>query len=135
MTKSQRARLGFGVWVLGFGISVLAHHSDAAFDPRQSVTLQGVVTRFVWENPHIQVQLTVTNADGTTARWAIEGNPPGRIGGKGLKDSLKVGDRVRISAYRAADPSHYSARGYELTLQDGRRFIIGEALSRLPPRT
>ncbi len=102
-----------------------AHHSDAAFDPRQRVTLRGVVTRFSWENPHIRVDLDVTDPGGTLAAWAVEGNPPGRIGGRGLKDALTIGQVVTVSAHRAKDPSARSARGYELTLADGRRFIIG----------
>ncbi len=108
-----------------------AHHSDAAFDSHQLITLRGVVTRFSWENPHIRVYLDVAGPDGTRAAWAVEGNPPGRIGGRGLKDALKVGEVVTVSAYRAKDPSTLAASGYELTLADGRRFIIG---SRIKPR-
>lgn len=127
MTKFQRLQLGFGVWVLGFGFPLLAaHHSDAAFDRDRPITLRGTVTKFIWENPHIQVYLHVRDADGTLATWAVEGNPPGRIGGRGLKDALKIGDLVRITAYRAKNPSHRSARGYDLTLSDGRRFMIGD---------
>lgn len=106
-------------------IAASAHHSDAAFDPHGAVILQGVVTRFIWENPHIRVYLDVKEAGGTLSTWAVEGNPPGRIGGKGLKDALKIGDRITISAYPAKTPSLRRARGYNLTLPDGRRFTIG----------
>jgi len=134
MTSIRVWSLGFGVWVLGFGIWDLgfgfpllaAHHSDAAFDPYQPITLQGTVTKFIWENPHIRVYLDVRDADGKRATWEVEGNPPGRIGGRGLKDALKAGDRIRISAHRAKDPSQRFARGVDLTLPDGRRFIIGD---------
>lgn len=102
-----------------------AHHSDAAYDARHAVTLHGTVTKFIWENPHIHVYLDVKDADGTPVTWAVEGNPPGRIGGRGLKDALKVGDLIRITAYRAKDPALRAARGYDLTLPDGRRFVIG----------
>ena len=89
------------------------------------------MTRFSWENPHIRIHLDVAAPGGTRAEWAVEGNPPGRIGGRGLKDVLKVGEAVTVSAYRAKDPSTRLASGYELTLADGRRFIIG---SRIKPR-
>jgi hypothetical protein len=111
---------------LGFGISASAHHSDAAFDPRQLITLEGRVTSFAWQNPHILITLRVTGARGTTT-WDIEGNPPGRIRGRGLKDALKLGDRVRLTVYRAKDGSLAFARGHELTLPDGRLFVIGSA--------
>jgi hypothetical protein len=127
MTKSQaRNLLGFGIWVLGFGISLAAHHSDAAFDPRQLVTLEGRVTSFAWQNPHIHITLQVSGPRGSTT-WDIEGNPPGRIRGRGLKDALKPGDRVRMTVYPAKDGSLAFARGHELTLPDGRRFGIGSA--------
>ena len=106
-----------------------AHHSDAAFDSHQRITLQGVVTRFSWVNPHILVDLDVADPRGTRVAWVVEGNPPGRIGGRGLKDALKVGDVVTISAYRAKDPAIRFARGYDLTLADGRRFVIGSGIA------
>ncbi len=83
------------------------------------------MTKFSWKNPHIRVYLDVSTGGGALTTWAVEGNPPGRVGGRGLKDALKVGDVVTISAYRATNPSARSARGYDLTLADGRRFIIG----------
>ena len=133
MTRSQEVTflgcgLGFvlriGIWFLGFGISLLGHHSDAAFDPRQLITIEGRVTSFAWQNPHIHITLQVSGPGGTTT-WDIEGNPPGRIRGRGLKDALKLGDRVRMTVYRARNGSLLFARGHELTLPDGRRFIIG----------
>lgn len=118
---------GIGVWLMMSGLS--AHHSDAAFDPHDPITLQGIVTKFIWENPHIWVYLEAKDADGRLVTWAVEGNPPGRIGGQGMKDAVKIGDQVRITAYKAKDPSRRYARGYDLTLLDGRRFIIGSVLS------
>jgi hypothetical protein len=102
-----------------------AHHSDAAFDLQQPITLQGVVSRFVWENPHIRIYVDVRESDGTVATWKVEGNPPGRIRGRGLKDAVKRGDRITIGAYRAKDRSQRYALGYDLALADGRHFAIG----------
>ena len=127
MTKSQMVALGFGFWVLGFGVfSLHAHHSDTAYDLFQPITLQGTVAKFLWENPHIRVYIDVSDANGRRATWDVEGNPPGRIGGRGLRDALKVGDRITIAAYRAKDPSERTALGFRLTLDDGRRFTIGD---------
>jgi hypothetical protein len=115
----------------GVGLSLMtiaasAHHSDAAFDPHAPVTLQGVVRQFSWHNPHIRVSIDVRDADGRVATWQVEGNPPGRIRGPGLKDALEVGSHVTVSAYRARDTSQQYARGFTLTLADGRRFTIGD---------
>ena len=102
-----------------------AHHSDAAYDVQHPITLQGTVSRFLWQNPHIRIDVDVRDASGAVVTWRVEGNPPGRIRGRGLKDAIKIGDRVTIGAYRAKDPSQRSALGYDLLLADGRRFTIG----------
>ena len=132
MTRSRRSLWGveswvlvLGSWVLGAG-SLAAHHSDSAYDLFQPITLQGTVAKFLWENPHVRVFIEVRDADGRVATWDVEGNPPGRIGGRGLRDALKVGDRITVSGYRARDPAQRSALGYRLTLVDGRRFTIGD---------
>jgi uncharacterized protein DUF6152 len=127
MTESPGFLLGLGIWALCLGpCPSSAHHSDAAYDLFQPITLHGTVAKFSWENPHIRVYVDVIDADGRRATWDVEGNPPGRIGGRGLKDALKVGDRITIAAYRARDRLERSALGFRLTLADGRRFTIGD---------
>lgn len=131
MTKDRASTLGvgllvFGGWFLGVGSSLSAHHSDAAYDNSRPVTLQGTVTKFSWENPHIRVWLDVRDGDGGRTTWEVEGNPPGRIGGRGLKDALKPGAAVTMTVYVSKDRSRKTARGYDLTLADSRRFVIGD---------
>jgi hypothetical protein len=102
-----------------------AHHSDAAYDIQKPITLQGVVRAFLWQNPHIRIDVDIRDATGAIVTWRVEGNPPGRIRGRGLKDAIEIGDRVTIGAYRAKDPSQRSALGYDVLLADGRHFAIG----------
>jgi hypothetical protein len=63
--------------ILGIGIAVaplsLAHHSAVAFDKTKTQVVKGTVTRFIWRNPHLSVQLDVTADDGSTEEWRIEG--------------------------------------------------------------
>ena len=53
-----------------------AHHSASAFDAKQTVSLEGVVTRYEWANPHVYIWLAAPGADGETAEWQVEGQPP-----------------------------------------------------------
>jgi len=92
---------------------------------QKPITLQGVARGFLWQNPHIRIDVDVRDPSGAVTTWRVEGNPPGRIRGRGLKDAIKIGDRVTIGAYRAKDPAQRSALGYDLLLADGRRFAIG----------
>jgi hypothetical protein len=71
----------------------LAHHSPASFDLKQSITIQGPVTRIEWFNPHVYVHLEETDAAGQKVEWEIEVLPPMALRGFGwFKDTLRVGD-------------------------------------------
>jgi hypothetical protein len=109
--------------------SPVAHHSVAGeFDGTKPVTLEGVITRIKWESPHVWVYLDARDPGGKIVNWAIECAPPARMG-SGVREALRVGDRVTINAYRARDPSRTDAHAYDIVLADGRRMIIGLRLN------
>jgi hypothetical protein len=111
-----------GLAILGSGLPALAHHSFAEeFDTSKPVTLEGVVTRIDWENPHVHYHVDVTGPDGTVVNWACETGGPARLARRGwTKDALKPGDKVVVHGYLAKDGSH-AADGREVTLPDGRK--------------
>ena len=52
---------------LASGLPALAHHAFAnEFDESKPLTLEGVVTRVDWENPHVHYFVDVPSP---TARW------------------------------------------------------------------
>ena len=86
-----------------------AHHSAARFILAQSVTVNGVVTRYEWANPHVYIFVTETNAAGEAVEWEIEGQPPAmmrRIGWS--SETLAVGDAVRLTGAPSRNPSSKS---------------------------
>src|SRR5687768_5634226 len=86
-----------------------AHHSAARFILAQSVTVDGVVTRYEWANPHVYIYVTETNAAGQAVEWEIEGQPPAmmrRIGWS--RETLAVGDAVRLTGAPSRNPSSKS---------------------------
>ncbi len=101
-------------------LPALAHHSFAnEYDETKPMTLEGVVTRIDWENPHVHYYVDVAQADGTTVNWMCETGGPNRLARRGwTRDSLKVGDRVTVHAFPAKDSSH-SADGRKVTLANG----------------
>ena len=77
--------------------AVFAHHGNSAYDETVRVTIKGVVTEFVWTNPHSQVYLDVTDKNGKVVRWGVETNSPAILTRAGwTRKSLKYGDQVTI---------------------------------------
>jgi hypothetical protein len=84
--------------VLAAAPAASAHHSAAAYDMAQTVSLDGVVTRYEWKNPHVYIWLAAPGADGRTVEWEVEGQPPAvlrRIGW--AHDTFKAGDRLQAT--------------------------------------
>jgi hypothetical protein len=106
----------------------IAHHSfSAQFDAAKPVTLEGVVTKIAWANPHVYFYIDVRDSTGAVVNWACETNGPNGLIRQGWKrDSLKVGDRVTVSAYLAKDGSK-SVDARMVTLPGGRRVFTGSA--------
>jgi hypothetical protein len=74
-----------------------AHHGNSAYDETVRVPVKGVVTEFVWSNPHSQIYLDVKGKDGKVVKWAVETNSPGILTRAGwTRQSVKPGDEVTI---------------------------------------
>jgi hypothetical protein len=85
-----------------------AHHSfKAEYDESKPVTLKGAITRIVWNNPHVLMYLDVKDDQGKTANWELELASPNGLLSQGWKvDSLKPGDQVSVTGFRARDGSN-----------------------------
>jgi Family of unknown function (DUF6152) len=77
---------------------VVAHHSYAMFDMTREVSLEGTVRNFQWTNPHIWIDIVVTDkGTGQPVNWSIEGKGPVQLVGDGWRrDSIKKGDKVSM---------------------------------------
>jgi hypothetical protein len=106
---------------LAGGMPALAHHAFSnEYDESKPITLQGVVTRVDWENPHVHYYVDVIEANGAVVNWVCETGGPNRLAKRGwTRDSLKPGDKVLVHAFPAKDSSH-TADGRKVTLADGR---------------
>ena len=89
-----------------------AHHSFAAeFDSNKSLTLEGVITKVDWINPHGWWHVDVTNKDGVVEHWDVQNESPSALRKAGMtwENIGKPGDRVKILAYGAKDGTRYLA--------------------------
>ena len=66
--------------VQGLDVPVVAHHSEAPFyDSDKTVEIRGVVTSWVFRNPHPFLHVDVTDDKGVTNDWALEFVGPVRL--------------------------------------------------------
>ena len=121
----MRAKLAILLMAAGAGTYAWAHHSfSAEFDRNRKITLSGVVTKVEWTNPHTYFYVDVPDA-GTVVNWAFETAGPNTLYRQGWRrDSLKVGDHVTVTAYRARDDSHV-ASAREVVVGNGKRVFTG----------
>ena len=122
-------RSNIGLFVVAIGSLVLmlpldAHHSFAAqYDRNKPITLNGSVTKLEWMNPHIYFYMDVKDGQGEITKWAVEGGAPNTLYRAGWRrDSLKVGDFVKVDGFLARDGSKL-ANMNTVELADGRRIF------------
>jgi hypothetical protein len=117
----------FGLLLVS-SMPAVAHHSFAAeYDSNTVITLTGVVTKVDWTNPHMYIHLDVKDGSGKVTNWSLEGYPPNTLKRTGFsRDSLKEGDTITITAYKAKDGSNMGA-GREVTFPDGSKKFAGPA--------
>lgn len=103
-----------------------AHHAFAAsFDVNKPVDFRGTVTKVELINPHSWIHMDVTNAEGETESWRIEGGSPNALYRMGItKDSIPIGAVLHIVGYQARDGS-MRAVGRDITFGDGRAVFFG----------
>ena len=70
-------RIGVRIWLMLLLAAMpgAAHHAVSLYDMKQPITLQGVVSRVVWENPHAYVYLAVKNDQGATETCRTDFDP------------------------------------------------------------
>jgi hypothetical protein len=95
--KSYLATLLVNGFSLAIGGTVLAHHSFAMFDQEHPMQLTGTVKEFRFVSPHTFIFLDVSEADGASQLWNLEGGPPSFLARDGWSSkTLKAGDEVQV---------------------------------------
>ena len=79
-----------------------AHHSYAAFDRCQPVTLEGEIDNVEWVNPHIRIHIRTADSGAYFVEWfsLLQLQQAGME-----PETLKAGDRILVSGSPMRDPS------------------------------
>ncbi|HEV3329955.1 MAG TPA: DUF6152 family protein [Bryobacteraceae bacterium] len=115
------------VFLLLLSTTAAAHHSTAPYDLVHGTIIGGVVAKFEWTNPHVEIWLDVAGEQNETEHWSVELESPRILGRLGwTKETVKPGDRISITGGRAKDGS-FRLRAASVQFADGRKLAV------LPP--
>jgi len=104
-----------------------AHHSGAAFDRSQIVTVTGKVAAVEWTSPHARLKVEASDEAGATVTWDFELPSAVTLTRRGwARTALAPGDRVTVTGARARDFPHI-ALATGVTDMSGRRLFSGTA--------
>lgn len=119
--------------LLGSSVAALAHHSfSSEFDRKQPIEISGSITRVEWTNPHARIYVDATNDKGETVTWNFEMGTPNIMMRNGWRrDSLKPGDKVRVTGWRARNAPLVGNAG-EVFQQDGTRLFTDSSVRNAP---
>jgi hypothetical protein len=90
--------LGLPIGLLMMCAPISAHHGTSNYDQGKTISLAGVVTEFVWSNPHAYLLFDVKDEKGTIVHWVGEMNSPTVLARTGwTRTTLKKGDQVKLT--------------------------------------
>ena len=112
---------------IGLALPLTAHHASGPFyDSDKPIEIEGVVTRFVFRNPHAALFLDVTDESGATAEWQVELGAPVMLRRVGwTPDLLPVGMVVRVAGPSARAEGAKGLLGRKLSRADGSPVLEG----------
>ena len=90
------------------------------------VSLTGTVTRVEMINPHSWIHIEVTDDNGESTVWMIEGGSPNALYRRGItRDLVPIGSELTVTGYQARDRSN-RAVGRDITFSDGRALFFSD---------
>jgi hypothetical protein len=124
----KKTRLFAAATLLGWVPLADAHHSVSAwFDTTSMTEIEGEITDFRWQNPHVVFTLRLPGESSASASWEIETLSISGISRWGItRDLFNVGDRLRV----AGNPSRRNANNIfvrNILLPGGREIVLGGA--------
>jgi hypothetical protein len=110
--STASATLVLAVLCAAMPLEARAHHSTAEYDSSAIVEAQGVVTKVLWQNPHVRLEISTEGFDGVTEPWLLEGQSPGDLDRARIpRDIVKPGYMVKF----AGNPSSRRERRMYVT--------------------
>jgi len=114
-------RVSLAVCLAMSSIVANAHHSTAANFTQEVVTVDGVIEKVRFQNPHASVLIKNTDADGKETYWLVETGAKTTLERKGITlDRLAVGSKIRATGLKGRRA--YTMYLQEIVFEDGSIF-------------
>jgi len=129
-----------GAAIAGLALSALltatasAHHPVfGKFDPESPRTLEGIVTKLDWRNPHAHIFVNVRDGE-TIVNWAVEIESPSELVLSGWgRESLTPGEAIVVDGYTARNGSRQLwGESVRLAANHHELFVLDPNLPNLP---
>jgi hypothetical protein len=83
--------------IVAAAVPLVAHHGNATFNTGKEITLKGVVTEWIWANPHCYLKFDAKDATGAVRNWAVETQNPVTMVPRGWsRSTFKAGDEITV---------------------------------------
>jgi len=113
------------VALLMISVSLFAHHGNAAYDSR-TVTVKGIITAWVWTNPHSFLKFDAKDEKGNVVHWLGEWNAPSTLINFGITaKSFKPGEEVTVTMVGMSKTGQPVGRVTKVILPDGQELSMG----------
>ena len=101
---------------------ISAHHSEAPFyDLQKTVEIKGVVTRWVFKNPHPFLFVEVADEKGAKVEWTIEFVGPVRLAKIGWSaKTFTPGEIVTVNGHPSRAPGTFGISSASVARADGK---------------
>lgn len=113
------------LFVMGLLVSGLssAHHSTAANFTREIITVDGVIEKVRYQNPHASILIRNTDENGNKTYWLIETEARTTLQRRGVTlERLAVGTHITASGRKGR--RQYTMFLKKIILEDGSGFTL-----------
>ena len=110
--------------LLATGMPIAAHHSfSVQYDDTKPITIEGLVTKVEWTNPHVYFYMDVTDEQNEVSDWAFEMVAPIVLERRGwTRNTLQIGEIVEVEGYLARDGSRLASAASLHIIRTGERY-------------
>ena len=116
--------------LLTMAVPVLAHHGNASVE-NKTVVMKGIVTEWLWTNPHTFLKFDVKDESGTVKHWTAEWNNPSTLVNFGFTArTFKAGDEGTVTLSGVAKSGAPIGRLKSVLLPDGTLMTEDEAVGK-----